>query len=118
MFLKPDNTLQVNLFANMGGLMQFPVTFISNVGVENAQIKLTHPKFIASGMPIPDAVSVVIAGKINKILDVNEQLKEDFDIQVKYLEILPNDKIVIKANANVNKLDFGKKKKPDLTHAY
>lgn len=107
--LLPNNQIQVDLFSTLGPFITFPSRFTSQLDVSNGIIKLNNAQINASGYTLPPNASDIIGEKLNDILNINQKLKDDFDIHVESMEIIPHDKIKIHATAVINKLNFGKK---------
>lgn len=105
----PNNTIQIEMMGSMSPLFSFPVKYITTLNISNSKLILTSPQLIASGIALPIEVTNLLNQKLSSIMDIDERLKEDAEVTITSINMIPDKEITITAEAIIKKLEFSKR---------
>jgi hypothetical protein len=108
-----NNRIEILMTGALSNFVSFPVQYTTTLAVQNSKLVLTQPTLNTSGITLPVEVTQVLNDKLSSLLDIDEKLKEDVDVNIVGLQVLPGDKIIVSADATIRKLKFSKKENND-----
>lgn len=106
----PNDTLQIDMLASLGNMINFPVRFSTRLAIANNNLILASPLLNTSGMDLPPEVAQILNAKLNQLIArEQDKIKDDAEISVTSIETIPGTHIALSGKALIKKLKFGKK---------
>jgi hypothetical protein len=104
-----NNRIEIAMKATLSNLVGFPVKYSAILTLVDSKLALVNPRLNASGVTLPGEVTQILNNKLSELLDVDKRLKDDAQVNITDVKVIPGQYVLINGDAIIHKLRYSKK---------